>query len=170
MLLTRPEMHGMDSARLARIAPFLEERYITPGKLAHADVLVARHGEPVYRATLGAARADGTALKDDAIYRIASMTKPVTSIAFMMLLEEGKVALDDPVSKVLPEFANLGVYAGGGGAAPDVATITTPADGATISGSSVAVTGTGHDPEDGHTVTVELRARSEEHTSELQSH
>jgi CubicO group peptidase (beta-lactamase class C family) len=117
-MLTRPENHGMDSARLAKIAPFLEERYLAPGKLAHADVLVSRHGEPVYRATLGAARADGTALKDDAIYRIASMTKPVTSIAFMMLLEEGKVALDDPVSKVLPEFANLGVYAGGGGSAP----------------------------------------------------
>ena len=109
---------GMNAERLARIAPFLEERYIGPGKLPMADVLVARDGETVYRTTLGKARADGTPLREDAIFRIASMTKPVTSIAFMQLLEEGKVALDDPVARVIPEFANLGVYAGGGGAAP----------------------------------------------------
>ena len=111
-------MTGMSKDRLARIAPFLEERYIGSGKLPMADVLVARDGEPVYRATLGNARADGTPLKSDAIFRIASMTKPVTSIAFMQLVEEGKVALDDPVARVIPEFANLGVYNGGGGAAP----------------------------------------------------
>ena len=111
-------MTGMSKDRLARIAPFLEERYIGSGKLPMADVLVARDGQPVYRATLGSARADGTALRPDAIFRIASMTKPVTSIAFMQLVEEGKVALDDPVARVIPEFANLGVYNGGGGAAP----------------------------------------------------
>ena len=110
--------HGMNAERLARIAPFLQERYVGPGKLAMADILVARDGEPVYRATLGTARADGTALGEDAIFRIASMTKPVTSIAFMQLVEEGKIALDDPVARVIPEFANLGVYNGGGGAAP----------------------------------------------------
>jgi CubicO group peptidase (beta-lactamase class C family) len=118
MLLTPPDHAGMDAARLDRIGAFLQSRYLDTGKLAHADVLVARHGEPVYRATLGNARADGTALRDDAVFRIASMTKPITSIAFMMLVEEGKVALDDPVAGVLPEFANLGVYAGGGGSAP----------------------------------------------------
>ena len=111
-------MSGMNAERLARIAPFLQDRYIAPGKLPMADILVARDGEPVYRATLGTARADGTALGEDAIFRIASMTKPVTSIAFMQLLEEGKVALDDPVARVIPEFAGLGVYNGGGGSAP----------------------------------------------------
>ena len=111
-------MTGMSKDRLARIAPFLQERYIFSGKLPMADVLVARDGEPVYRATLGNARADGAPLQPDAIFRIASMTKPVTSIAFMQLVEEGKVALDDPVARVIPEFANLGVYNGGGGAAP----------------------------------------------------
>ena len=111
-------MTGMSKDRLARIAPFLQERYIGSGKLPMADVLVARDGKPVYRATLGNARADGTPLQPDAIFRIASMTKPVTSIAFMQLVEEGKVALDDPVARVIPEFANLGVYNGGGGAAP----------------------------------------------------
>ncbi len=108
----------MNTERLARIAPFLTERYIAPGKLPCAQVLVARDGEPVYTATLGNARADGTPLGDDAIFRIASMTKPVTSITFMQLLEEGKVALDDPVSRVIPEFKGLGVYNGGGGAGP----------------------------------------------------
>ena len=111
-------MSGMNAERLARIAPFLEQHYIASGKLPMADVLVSRDGEPVYRATLGTARADGTPLKPDAIFRIASMTKPVTSIAFMQLVEEGKVSLDDPVARVIPEFANLGVYNGGGGAAP----------------------------------------------------
>ena len=118
MKMDRPVDHGMSEARLARIAPFLQERYIGPGKLAMADVLVARHGETVYRTTLGNARADGTPLREDAIFRIASMTKPITSIAFMQLVEEGKVALDDPVERVIPEFKGLGVYNGGGGAAP----------------------------------------------------
>src|SRR5437773_2289196 len=111
-------MSGMNADRLARIEPFLQERYVGPGKLPMVDILIARDGEQVYRATLGQARADGTPLRPDAIFRIASMAKPVTSIAFMQLVEEGKVALDDPVARVIPEFANLGVYNGGGGAAP----------------------------------------------------
>lgn len=111
-------MHGMSEARLARIAPFLEATYLEPGKLACADIQVSRDGRPVYRATLGKAREDGTPLGEDAIFRIASMTKPVTSIAFMQLVEEGRVALDDPVARVIPELAGLGVYDGGGGAVP----------------------------------------------------
>ncbi len=123
----KPADHGMDAGLLARIGALVQERYVGPGKLPCADILVARGGEPVYRATLGHARADGTPLREDAIYRIASMTKPVTSIAFMQLLEEGKVALDDPVARVIPEFANLGVYNGGGGAAPFAPTTPAPA-------------------------------------------
>lgn len=115
--LANPEALGFDTARLARIGAFLDERYVAPGKLPGLDLLVARDGEAVYRHTSGKARADGTPLGPDAIYRIASMTKPLTSIAFMMLVEEGKVGLDDPVTTVLPEFANLGVYTGGGGEA-----------------------------------------------------
>lgn len=120
MDLIRPEDAGFDAARLARIPAFLEERYLAPGKLAGTDVLVARDGLPFFRATLGKARADGTPLREDAIFRIASMTKPVTSIALMMLVEEGLIALDDPVTRFVPEFANLTVYAGGGGEAPFV--------------------------------------------------
>lgn len=118
MDLADPEALGFNPARLARIRAFLVERYVGPGRLPHADLLLARGGQPFYRVTLGQARADGTPLQDDAIYRIASMTKALTSAAFMMLLEEGKVALDDPVTRVIPEFAGLGVYTGGGGDAP----------------------------------------------------
>ena len=65
----------LGAARLARIGAFLEERYVGPGHLPHADLLLAREGQPFYRVTLGNARADGTPLGDDAIYRIASMSK-----------------------------------------------------------------------------------------------
>ena len=109
---------GFDPERLARIDRFLDEHYIAPGLLAGAQILVARDGKVAHFASAGTARATGEPLRDDALFRIASMTKPVTSIAFMQLVEEGKVALDDPVARMIPEFANLGVYAGGGGAAP----------------------------------------------------
>ena len=69
-------------------------------------------------ASEGIARDDGTPGRNDQLYRIASMTKPITSIAFMQLLERGKVALDDPVHGILPEFKGLGVYDGGGGQLP----------------------------------------------------
>lgn len=113
-----PAAHGMSAQRLRRIEEFLEREYVGPGKLPFAQILVARGGEPVYRADLGMMRADGTPVRPDTIVRIASMTKPVTSVVFMQLVEEGKIALDDPVAKVIPEFANLAVYAGGGGAMP----------------------------------------------------
>ena len=109
---------GFDPARLARIGPFIDEAFVNKGKIPMSQVLVARRGQEVYRHQSGVARADGTPLRDDAIFRIASMTKPVTSIAFMTLVEEGRISLEDPVHKVIPEFRNLGVYNGGGGAAP----------------------------------------------------
>lgn len=116
--LTDPASLGLDAARLARIEALLDERYVSKGKLKGVDVLVARDGKAAYRAKLGAMREDGTPVREDTIYRIASMTKPLTSIAVMMLVEEGAIALEDPVTKVLPEFAGLSVYTGGGGDAP----------------------------------------------------
>lgn len=109
---------GFDGARLARIDGFLKEQYIDTGRLPNAQVLIAREGRPVHYAQFGTLRDDGTPMREDALFRIASMTKPVTSIAFMQLVEQCKVALDDPVARVIPEFADLGVYAGGGGALP----------------------------------------------------
>ncbi|MGN6499586.1 MAG: serine hydrolase domain-containing protein [Tsuneonella sp.] len=109
---------GFDAARLARIDTFLQEQYIASGRLKSAQILVAREGQPVHFAQFGSLRDDGTSIREDALFRIASMTKPVTSIAFMQLVEQCKVALDDPVARVLPEFAELGAYSGGGGALP----------------------------------------------------
>ena len=119
MLLSDPQAMGFDQERLSRIDRFLEERYIAPGLLPCAQVLVAREGEPVHFSSLGRGRAGSDEpLRGDAIFRIASMTKPVTSIAFMMLLEQGKASLDQPVAEVIPEFGGLLVYDGGGAGAP----------------------------------------------------
>lgn len=107
-------MSGFDHARLDRIAAFLDECYIVPGKLIGAQIAVHRHGEAAYAATLGMAdRERGVAMADDTIFRIYSMTKPLTSLAFMMLVEEGKVALDDPVHRFIPGWKGLAVYAAG---------------------------------------------------------
>ena len=109
---------GFDTERLSRIAPFLAEAYVDNGRLPNAQLLIARDGQPVHYTRLGTMGDDGRELRDDALFRIASMTKPVTSIAFMQLVEQCKVALEEPVTKVFPEFANLHVYAGGGGSIP----------------------------------------------------
>ena len=104
--------------RLARIEPFIKERYLDTGLLPNAQLLVAHRGEIAHFSSQGSAREGGQAIDQGSLFRIASMTKPVTSIAFMMLLEEGKVALDTPVHRVLPEFRKLGDYNGGGGGVP----------------------------------------------------
>ena len=109
---------GFDAGRLERIAPFLSQTYVDSGKLPNAQLLVARNGEPVHYTRLGTMGDDGRELRDDALFRIASMTKPVTSVAFMQLVEQCKVALEEPVTRVFPEFADLTVYAGGGGSIP----------------------------------------------------
>jgi CubicO group peptidase (beta-lactamase class C family) len=109
--------HGFDIARLGRIPAFLEAKYVGAGRLPHAATLVSRRGEIAHLSCIGEAR-PGEALKEDAIFRIASMTKPITSIAFMMLVEEGKVALSDPLTKFCPEFRDTGVFVAGGGNVP----------------------------------------------------
>ncbi|HEY0012756.1 MAG TPA: serine hydrolase domain-containing protein [Allosphingosinicella sp.] len=115
MEIRDPEQFGFDAGRLARTTAFLQETYVGPGLLPCAQLLVAREGEPVHFTSLGVQR-DGAdqPLKDDAIFRVASMTKPVTSLAFMMLVEEGRTALDQPVAAVIPELEKVQVYAGGG--------------------------------------------------------
>ena len=113
-----PAAGKFDSAGLARIDHFVKEHYLDNGLLPHAQVLVARDGEIAHFSSQGAAREGGKAIDEASLFRIASMTKPVTSIAFMQLLEQGLVALDTPVHRVLPEFKGLGVYNGGGGGVP----------------------------------------------------
>lgn len=109
--------HGMDKTRLDRIPAFLAAKYVDTGRLPNAATLVSRRGEIAHLSCIGEAR-PGTALKEDAIFRIASMTKPITSVAFLMLVEEGKVALSDPLVKYCPEFRDTGVFVAGGGAVP----------------------------------------------------
>ena len=118
MLMKAPEGYGFDAARLDRIPAFLKDRYLDSGKLANAQLLVARDGEIVHFSSQGAAREGGAAIDEGSLFRIASMTKPVTSIAFMMLVEEGLVAVDTPVHHVLPEFKGIGVFEAGGGPVP----------------------------------------------------
>ncbi|MCE7797801.1 beta-lactamase family protein [Sphingobium sufflavum] len=86
---------------------------VESGALPHAQWLAARDGEVLHRFTMGRARADGTPLREDAVFRIASMTKAVTAFLFLMLWEEGRVGLHDPLTSVLPELADLRVYDGG---------------------------------------------------------
>ena len=94
-------------------------------KLAGVTTLVARHGKVVHFDTYGAANAaTGEALKPDSIFRIASMTKPITGVAMMQLWEQGKWQLSDPVSKFIPEFANLQVKGPNGSLVPQAKPMT----------------------------------------------
>ncbi len=109
-----PEAVGLSSARLADLDRFLKERYLDTGKLPHAQLLIARKDRVVHNTVQGLADVERKrALATDALYRIYSMTKPITSVAFMMLAEEGRTALDEPVHRVIPEWRNLRVFTGG---------------------------------------------------------
>ena len=95
--------------KLAPIEPFVNGE-IAAGKIPGAIVLVQQHGKPVYLKWFGARDPDkGTPMTEDAIFPIHSVTKTITSIAAMMLIDRGKVALDDPVSKYIPSFAGMKV-------------------------------------------------------------
>ncbi|BAV64112.1 serine hydrolase domain-containing protein [Sphingobium cloacae] len=100
---------GMDPDRLDALAGYLDRTYVAGGKLPHMQLRVSRDERTVLSVSRGRARETGEPLRDDALFRIASMTKPVTSVAFMMLVEQGLVGLDDPVTEVIPEFARLRV-------------------------------------------------------------
>lgn len=99
-----PETVGLSSARLRHIDRLLNS-HVEKQKIAGAVVLVARKGEIAYFREFGMADV-GKPMKKDTIFRIVSMTKPLTSTAIMLLYEEGKLLLSDPVSKYIPEFKN----------------------------------------------------------------
>ena len=120
MKIAKPAAHGIDASRLAAIDTLLQTRYVDSGKLPNAQLLIARDGEIVHFSNAGAAREGGKAIDEGSLFRIASMTKPITSVAFMMLVEQGLVAVDTPVHHVLPEFKDIAVYNGGGGGVPFV--------------------------------------------------
>ncbi|WP_238475471.1 serine hydrolase domain-containing protein [Sphingomonas cavernae] len=117
--MSDPAELGFIPERLQRIDAHLKAKYLDTGRLPHTALLIGRGDEIAHLSLQGEARA-GQPLKDDAIFRIASMSKPITSVAFMQLVEEGKLALADPVTKVIPEWKNLGVFVAGGGNMPFV--------------------------------------------------
>ena len=105
---------GFSSARLEHIDTFLKRRYVDTGKLAGTLTLIARKGRIAHTSVVGLMDAErGKEMREDTIFRIYSMTKPITSVAFMMLVEEGAVALDDPVHRFIPAWRDLGVFAAG---------------------------------------------------------
>jgi len=102
----KPESVGMSSERLAKIGAALQQE-VNDKKLPGAVVMVARKGKLVYSTAVGSLNnSTGGAMTQDAVFRIYSMTKPLVSTALMMLVEDGKVQLTDPVSKFLPSFKN----------------------------------------------------------------
>ncbi len=119
MLVSDPADLGFNQNLLARIPAHIRSKYLDTGRLPHAALLIGRGNEVAHLSLQGDAR-EGQPIAEDAIFRIASMTKPITSIAFMQLIEEGKIALSDPVHRVIPEWRNLGVFVSGGGAQPFV--------------------------------------------------
>ena len=107
---------GLDPARLEWITDHLNRSYIETGKIAGCQALVARHGHVAYFSSLGSAdRERNTPIADDTIFRIYSMTKPITSVALMTLYEHGYFQLDDAVHRVIPEWRDMGVYVSGEG-------------------------------------------------------
>ena len=104
-----PQSLGFSADRLARIAPVIQ-REIIQGQYPGAVMLVARNGKIAYFDSVGVLDpASGKPMPKDAIFRLYSMTKPYTSVAIMMLMEEGRLRVTDPVSKYIPAFANLQV-------------------------------------------------------------
>ena len=108
--LSDPRELGFLPDRLERINAHIQSKYLDTGKLPHAALLIGRGDE--------IAHLWHSAVADDAIFRIMSMTKPITSIALMQLVEQGRIALSDPIAKYIPEFNDLGVFVAGGGTTP----------------------------------------------------
>src|SRR5436305_3779369 len=105
--------NGIDRDRIERVGK-LARWYVDEGKLPGVHTVVSRRGQVVHSDVYGMADiAGGRKLAEDSIYRIYSMTKPITSVALMMLYEQGACLLEDPVSRYIPAFEGLEVWAGG---------------------------------------------------------
>jgi len=112
LALVAPELVGMDSSRLNRVTQAMQG-FVDEGKLAGVVTMAARDNKIVHFESVGYRDLEAQApMTNDTLFRIYSMTKPVTGVALMILYEEGKFRLADPVEKYLPEFENLQVFAG----------------------------------------------------------
>ncbi len=104
----QPERIGLSPEHLDRLTAVME-REIAAGKAPGVSMLIARRGRIGYLKTLGALKTEGPSMPLDALFRIYSMTKPLTSFAAMMLVEQGRLLLNDPVDKYIPSFAQMKV-------------------------------------------------------------
>jgi CubicO group peptidase (beta-lactamase class C family) len=109
-LTPNPVAAGFDADRLARLDAHFQSMYIDTHKVAGIQVVVGRHGHVAHRATLGTMDLEtGETLHDQAIWRWYSMTKPVTGVALLSLVEQAKVKLTDPIHRFLPEWRDVKV-------------------------------------------------------------
>ena len=112
LTLAAPESAGFDSERLKKLDAAMAKA-VADGEVVGMQTLLARHGKVVATNTYGKmSTASGESMRKDAIFRIYSMTKPITGVAMMILFEEGKWTLDEPVTKYLPELKDLKVWKG----------------------------------------------------------
>jgi CubicO group peptidase (beta-lactamase class C family) len=112
--IVAPESVGLSGAQLTKLGNFFQSEYIDAGRLAGCMIAVARHGEVAHLSILGKADLErNRSMVEGNLFRIYSMSKPITSVALMTLYEDGLFQLGDPVSKFVPEWKNLEVYAGG---------------------------------------------------------
>lgn len=112
--MSRTDATGLAPERLQHLDRVLQAKYLDSGKLPCALTLIERRGRIAHFSALGRMDVErDRAVAEDTIFRIYSMTKPLTSVAFMMLVEDGVVALDEPVHRHIPQWRELGVYEGG---------------------------------------------------------
>jgi CubicO group peptidase (beta-lactamase class C family) len=109
-----PASLGFSASRLARLDAVMKQRYIDTGRLPGLMTMIYRRGTLVHTGMAGSIDLErDKPMRDDAIFRIYSMSKPITAVALMMLVEEGLMGLDDEVATHIPSWKNLGVYATG---------------------------------------------------------
>jgi CubicO group peptidase (beta-lactamase class C family) len=110
----KPESVGFSTKRLNRLQQRMTEKYVDTGIVPGFVMQVFRRGERAHSSTAGIMDiARRKPMREDAIFRIYSMTKPITAVALMMLVEEGRIALDDEVHTLIPSWKDLGVYVSG---------------------------------------------------------
>lgn len=117
---------GMDPKRL-RLLDEHFEKYVDDGRLPGFHLVVSRHGKVAHQHRYGMRDVEASLpIEDDTMYRIYSMTKPITSVALMMLVEEGKLLLNDPVSNFIPSFGSSRVWRSGSVVKPFTEPVTEP--------------------------------------------
>ncbi len=118
----------LDKEALRNAAYNLCDKYVAEGSLPHLQLFLSVDGEILLDHICGSARADGTSLRHDSLYRLASMTKPLTIAAALTMVEEGLLSLDMPVAEILPEFAEVELWTGEINEAGDFESVPCPQD------------------------------------------